>query len=67
MPTLTLNVDDLVVSTFNTGAAGAIETDIPYSPYCCTEDNSGCDTNVRAGCTDAEAGCWATANTADAA
>ena len=69
MATITLSLDDLAVSTFETGAAGAIETDTtPYSPYCCTEDNSGCDTNVKAGCTDPAAGCWATVQpTGDAA
>lgn len=51
MATVTLSLDDLAVSTFETGGAGAIETDTtPYSPYCCTEDNSGCDTGPETGC-----------------
>ena len=64
MATLILNVDDLVVSTFETaGPAAIFDAKTPYSPYCCTEDNSGCDTNVEAGCTDPEAGCVATVAT----
>ena len=61
MATLILSVDDLVVSTFETaGPAEVFDAKTPYSPYCCTEDNSGCDTNVEAGCTDPDAGCWVT-------
>lgn len=67
MATLILSVDDLVVSTFETaGPAEEFDVKTPYSPYCCTEDNSGCDTNVEAGCTDPEAGCWMTTRTCDA-
>lgn len=59
---LTLNADDLVVFTFETSDVPVeIHTDTPYSPYCCTENNSGCDTDVKAGCTDPRAGCWVTA------
>jgi hypothetical protein len=67
MATMILSVDDLVVTTFETaGPTEGFDTKTPYSPYCCTEDNSGCDTNVEAGCTDPEAGCWATVRTCDA-
>jgi len=58
MATLLLDVADLVVTTFETDLTPVTQTDLPYSPYCCTEDNSGCDTNREAGCTDPEAGCW---------
>jgi hypothetical protein len=70
MATVTLDVDDLVVTSFETAgpAAWLDHADTPYSPHCCTEDNSGCDTNVEAGCTDPDAGCWVTAQpTTDAA
>ena len=49
---MTLTLDALEVMSFETGVAGASDTTtspIPYSPYCCTDDNSGCD-NVEAGC-----------------
>jgi len=61
MATLILDVDDLVVATFDPGITPGTGTDIPYSPYCCTDNNSGCDTNREAGCTDVKAGCWAVA------
>ncbi|HEU4561674.1 MAG TPA: hypothetical protein VFS20_27860 [Longimicrobium sp.] len=62
MATVTLNVDELKVTTFETAGpvAWSEQVKTPYSPYCCTEDNSGCDTNVEAGCTDPDAGCWVT-------
>ncbi|HEX8243305.1 MAG TPA: hypothetical protein VF541_07410 [Longimicrobium sp.] len=50
---MTLSLDALQVMSFETGAAGVSDTTtspIPYSPYCCTDNNSGCDTNVEAGC-----------------
>ena len=61
MSTITLSLDELTVTTFETGGAAVIDHDTtPYSPYCCTENNSGCDTDVKAGCTDPAAGCWVT-------
>jgi hypothetical protein len=57
----TLSVGNLLVSSFETGpSVGADDTTVPYSPHCCTDGNSGCDTNVQAGCTDPQAGCQAT-------
>jgi hypothetical protein len=65
---LSLSVDDLLVSSFETSDPLPIGTDTPYSPYCCTEGMSGCDTNLKAGCTDPRAGCWVTEQpTGDAA
>jgi hypothetical protein len=56
----TLSVGNLLVTSFETAPAPAGgDTTLPYSPYCCTEGNSGCDTNREAGCTDVKAGCWA--------
>ncbi|HEX6746630.1 MAG TPA: hypothetical protein VF092_04990 [Longimicrobium sp.] len=57
---MTLSLDELEVMSFETGAGTDADTTtspIPYSPYCCTQDNSGCDTDVEAGCTDARMGC----------
>ncbi|HEX8903329.1 MAG TPA: hypothetical protein VF771_00655 [Longimicrobiaceae bacterium] len=54
---MTLSLEDIEVTSFDTGTAEGCYTTsvtpdspIPYSPYCCTEENSGCDTNVEAGC-----------------
>lgn len=60
----TLSVGNLLLSisvtSFETTEPEPTGTDLPYSPYCCTEGMSGCDTNVKAGCTDPHAGCWVT-------
>lgn len=48
-----LNTDALQVQSFIIDAPHVVNTTnyTPYSPDCCTDGMSGCDTNEEAGCT----------------
>ena len=43
-----LNLDDLSVTTFEPAPPQALP--FRYTPDCCTDDRSGCDTGPETGC-----------------
>ena len=45
-----LNVDELDVVAFEAGAPATFLA--RYTPDCCTDDNSGCQTGPETGCVD---------------